>query len=115
MQDRTIYRITTAIIVFVMIFSIFMMYSAEFAPLGFPVYFRTELVVAKVIGLIVLVAPGLPLRLKDAAYTGFAIVMVSAAVAHFSTGASIPRASEPLGFLAVLIASNVYLHRLRRA
>jgi len=114
MQDRMLYRITTAIIVAVMIFSLFMMYSSQFAPLGFPTYLRTELVVAKVIGLIVLVAPGLSLRVKDAAYTGFAIVLVSAAVAH-GVNDSLLRACEPLAFLAVLIASNVYLHRLHRA
>jgi hypothetical protein len=114
MRARTTYVITTAIIVFVMIFSIYKMYSPEFAHLGYPDYFRTELTVAKILGLIVLVVPGLPLRWKDAAYVGFGIVLISAAVSHLNTGDSIPRSCEPLGFLVVLIASNVYLHKQRQ-
>jgi hypothetical protein len=115
MTTRRLYVLTTAVIAAVMIFSIYMMYSSEFPHLGYPSYFRTELVVAKILGLVVLVTPGLPLRLKDAAYVGFAIVLVSAVVAHLSTGDSVPRSAEPLVFLAILATSNVCLHKLARS
>jgi hypothetical protein len=56
-----------------------------FQHLGFPPYFRFELAVAKFAGLIVLLAP-VSARLKEWAYCGFAITLVSALTAHFSVG-----------------------------
>ena len=56
-----------------------------FAHLGFPDYFRVQLSWAKLIGLVVLVAP-LPARLKEWAYAGFAFDLGSALIAHFAVG-----------------------------
>ena len=56
-----------------------------FTHLGFPAYFRVELSWAKFLGVIVLLAP-VPARLKEWAYAGFAIVLVSALIAHFALG-----------------------------
>ena len=56
-----------------------------FAHLGFPDYFRVELSWAKLIGVVVLLAP-VSVRLKEWAYAGFAITLVSALIAHFSLG-----------------------------
>jgi uncharacterized membrane protein YphA (DoxX/SURF4 family) len=60
--------------------------AAEFARLGFPAYFRVELSWVKLLGVVVLLAP-VPARLKEWAYAGFAITLVSALIAHFSLGA----------------------------
>jgi VIT1/CCC1 family predicted Fe2+/Mn2+ transporter len=57
--------------------------KAAFEHLGFPSYFRVELAFAKFIGVIVLLAP-VSLILKEWAYAGFTIVIVSAIVAHAS-------------------------------
>jgi hypothetical protein len=57
----------------------------QFTHLGFPPYFRVELSLAKLIGVVLLLAP-VPPRLKEWAYAGFAINLVSALVAHFSVG-----------------------------
>jgi DoxX-like protein len=59
--------------------------AEAFARLGFPDYFRVELAWAKLLGVAVLLAP-VPARLKEWAYAGFAIVLVSALIAHFSVG-----------------------------
>jgi len=59
--------------------------AAAFEHLGFPSYFRAELAFAKFIGIAVLLAP-VPARLKEWAYAGFAITLVSALIAHFSVG-----------------------------
>jgi len=59
--------------------------AAAFAHLGFPVYFRVELSWAKFLGIALLLAP-VPARLKEWAYAGFAITLVSALIAHFSLG-----------------------------
>jgi len=51
--------------------------------LGFPSYFRVELAWAKLLGVAALLAP-VPARLKEWAYAGFAINLVSALVAHIA-------------------------------
>jgi hypothetical protein len=59
--------------------------AQAFAHLGFPDYFRVELALAKLLGVILLLAP-VPARLKEWAYAGFAITLGSALIAHFSVG-----------------------------
>jgi hypothetical protein len=59
--------------------------AQEFTRLGFPGYFRIELSWAKILGIIVLLAPAPP-RLKEWAYAGFAITLASALIAHFALG-----------------------------
>jgi DoxX-like family len=59
--------------------------AQAFARLGFPDYFRVELSLAKLIGVAVLLAP-VRARLKEWAYAGFAINLISALVAHLSVG-----------------------------
>jgi len=59
--------------------------AAAFTHLGFPAYFRVELSWAKFIGIVLLLAP-VPARLKEWAYAGFAITLISALIAHFSVG-----------------------------
>jgi hypothetical protein len=60
--------------------------AGEFAHLGFPAYFRVELSWAKFAGLAVLLVPMAPARLKEWAYAGFAITLVSAIIAHLAVG-----------------------------
>jgi hypothetical protein len=59
--------------------------SDAFAHLGFPAYFRVEVSWAKLVGVLVLLAPA-PARLKEWAYAGFAIDLGSAIIAHLSVG-----------------------------
>jgi hypothetical protein len=59
--------------------------AESFTHLGFPAYFRIELACAKLIGVVLLLAP-VPARLKEWAYCGFAINLVSALIAHLSVG-----------------------------
>ncbi len=59
--------------------------AEAFAHLGFPDYFRVELAWAKLVGVTLLIAPAPP-RLKEWAYAGFAINLVSALIAHLSAG-----------------------------
>ena len=59
--------------------------AEAFTRLGFPDYFRVELAWAKVLGVVLLLAP-VPARLKEWAYAGFAITLGSALIAHFAVG-----------------------------
>jgi hypothetical protein len=59
--------------------------AQAFTHLGFPAYFRVELAWAKFLGIALILAP-VPARLKEWAYAGCAIVLVSALIAHFAVG-----------------------------
>jgi hypothetical protein len=59
--------------------------AQAFARLGFPNgAFRYELSLAKLVGVAVLLVPMMPARLKEWAYAGFAINLISAVIAHTS-------------------------------
>jgi DoxX-like family len=60
--------------------------AQAFTHLGFPGYFRVELSWAKLLGVVLLLAPPVPARLKEWAYAGFAINLASALIAHISVG-----------------------------
>ena len=59
--------------------------AEAFTHLGFPGYFRVELSWAKLLGVVLIVAP-VPARINEWAYAGFAINLASALIAHFSLG-----------------------------
>ena len=60
--------------------------AEAFTHLGFPAYFRIELSWAKFLAIAVLLVPPVPARLKEWAYAGFAITLVSALIAHLAVG-----------------------------
>jgi hypothetical protein len=82
-----------------------------FTRLGFPDYFRVELAWAKLLGIVLLLAP-VSARLKEWAYAGFAITLCSALIAHLAVGDG----AEAWGFAAgtgVLWGLSYFLwHRL---
>jgi hypothetical protein len=81
---KTGYWFVKGFISFFMLFSAYFSYSHAHGlqVLGFPDYFRIELVTAKVIGAVLLLIPSVPLRIKEWIYAGFIIAMVSALIAH---------------------------------
>lgn len=83
-NSTTLYWIAKGFISFFMLFSAWFSYShaKDLQLLGFPDYFRIELVTAKVIGAILLLIPQVPLRVKEWIYAGFCIAMISAFIAH---------------------------------
>ncbi|MFC0514278.1 DoxX family protein [Mucilaginibacter angelicae] len=83
-NKKTGYWFVRGFISFFMLFSAYFSYShaRDLQILGFPDYFRIELVTAKVIGAIVLLVPRVPVRIKEWVYAGFIIAMVSALIAH---------------------------------
>jgi len=83
-KHTTLYWIGKGFVIFFILFSAGFSYThaADLRKLGFPDYFRIELVTAKIIGAIVLLLPFTPVRVKEWVYTGFMIAMVSALTAH---------------------------------
>ena len=87
--------------------------AEAFTRLGFPAYFRVELAWAKLLGVVLLLAP-VPARLKEWAYAGFAINLASALIAHFSVGDG----PEAWGFAAgsgVLLGLSYFFWRRLQA
>src|SRR5207237_8835248 len=88
--------------------------KGAFTHLGYPSYFRIELTVAKALGVLALLVPGVPRKAKEFTYFGFGITLVSASIAHFSVGDPALFAIDPLLFLSALIASYaLFLNRIR--
>src|SRR5258706_9524695 len=111
-KDKTIYWITTGIIVFIMLFSMYKMYTPDYDRMNLPNYLRVELSIFKIAGLLVLLLPQFSINTKEWAYAGFGITLVSASVAHYCSGDALIRSLEPMIFLLVLAVSNFYIRKL---
>jgi len=83
-----------------------------FTHLGFPDYFRVELSWAKLLGIVLLLAP-VSARLKEWAYAGFAITLGSALIAHFSLGDGPPVWGWAAGTSVLLALSYFFWLRLQ--
>ncbi len=83
--------------------------AEAFAHLGFPAYFRVELAVAKLLGVLVLLAP-VPRLLKEWAYAGFTITVVSAFIAHTAVD-GVQTAVPPVVALLLLMLSYNAFHK----
>ncbi|MDB5119338.1 MAG: DoxX family protein [Sphingobacteriales bacterium] len=117
MKNKIIYWSTTGIISLMMLFSASQYFvnpevKAGIQHLGYPDYFRIELAIAKIIGALIIIIPLITIRVKEWAYAGFAIVCISASIAHLNSGDPVARAITPIIFLGILILSNLYLHKL---
>jgi hypothetical protein len=115
-RDKIIYWTTTGIIAGIMLLSAYYFcFNAEakgaFEQLGLPGYFRIELTVAKILGALALLIPMVPNRIKEFAYFGFAITVVSAIIAHFSSGDGITHIIDPSIVLTILVISYLYFHK----
>lgn len=113
------YWVTTALVGLMMLYSAYAYLTDAtmkqgFAHLGFPDYFRIELAIAKLIGVVLLLAP-VPPRWKEWAYAGFVIVFISAFVAHLASGDPLTNSVAPLIFLVLLLVSYFTYHKLLSA
>lgn len=106
---KTIYWITTVFVACIMTVSGVLAIThaprmmQALAHLGYPAYFSNLLGSAKLLGVCVLLVPGLP-RLKEWAYVGFGITILSASYSHLHSGDG-AMALEPLITFAALVLS----------
>jgi hypothetical protein len=115
-KDQIIYWGTTGIVFGIMLWSALNFafnpaMKGAFAHFGLPNWFRVELTVAKGLGAFALLLPAVPHRIKEFAYSGFAITLISASVAHLSSGDPI---LYPIGhsmFFISLVVSYLYYHK----
>jgi DoxX-like family len=124
-REKIIHRTTTGLVLAVMVFSIVNFVfndhfpfpngpEGAFAHLGLPEYFKIELTTAKILGVLALVIPAVPVKIKEFAYFGFGITLISASIAHYARGdakLSVAFVLDPLVFLALLVISYVYFEK----
>lgn len=80
--------------------------------LGYPEYFGNALVVFKILGVLVLVIPQVPKRLKEWAYAGFTFNFLFAAISHGAVDGINGQTFFPLVVLGVLLLSYRSYHQL---
>lgn len=85
------------------------------AHLGYPDYFRIELNILKVLGAIALILPMVPARIKEWAYFGLALTMISAFIGHAAVDGVNGQTFFPIVPLVILLVSYVYYHKLKPA
>jgi hypothetical protein len=91
--------------------------EGAFVHLGLPQYFKVELTTAKILGLLALLIPNIPFKIKEFAYFGFGITLISASIAHFARGdarLSVLFVIDPLVFLGILLVSYFYFEKSHR-
>jgi len=80
--------------------------------LGYPEYFGNALVVFKVLGVLALVIPKVPKRVKEWAYAGFTFDFIFASISHFAVDGIDFQSFFPLIFLVILGVSYFYNDKL---
>ncbi len=80
--------------------------------LGYPEYFGNALVVFKILGVLALVIPQIPKRVKEWAYAGFAFDFIFASISHGAVDGMNVQTIFPLFVLGILAVSYVYFHKL---
>src|SRR6476659_6562997 len=111
MARKIAYWVSTGLLSAMSLFAAFAYLSGSaqavegFAHVGYPQQLRILLGIAKLLGAITLLVPGLP-KLKEWAYAGFTFAWISASVAHYLAKDG-PKAFMPLVLLVLLAISYV--------
>jgi len=87
-------------------------FEQPFPHLGLPDYLRIELTIAKALAVLALLIRPVPRKVKEFAYFGFGITLISASIAHFSVGDSAIFVIDPLLFFGALIVSYLYFNKM---
>ncbi|MDR7131490.1 hypothetical protein J2X69_003854 [Algoriphagus sp. 4150] len=71
--------------------------------LGYPYYFPIMITCFKVLGIIAIVIPQIPIRIKEWAYAGFAIDLICASIGFIIVDGFIPHLLLPVTALTIVI------------
>jgi uncharacterized membrane protein YphA (DoxX/SURF4 family) len=80
--------------------------------LGYPDYFAYSVLTSKVLGVIALVYPSTPMRIKEWAYAGFSFVFIFAFISHAFVDQNPSYMLMPIVFLGILGVSYTYHHKI---
>lgn len=115
---KIIYWVTTGIICLFASTAIFMnskMAIDGTTHLGIPRWLGLEISIGQLIGLVLLIVPAVPARIKEWAYVGFGIMYLSAAVAHIAVGDPLNNTIMAIVFFGLLLVSYTSFHKLQKA
>lgn len=113
---KIIYWSSTAILsIFLLVSSYSYIFSKStiqgIKALGFPDFFRVELAVLKLIAALLLLLPFVSLQLKEWAYAGVGLFLITALVAHIQHKDSVLITVLLLLLMGTLIISNIFMHQ----
>lgn len=83
--------------------------------LGIPRWLGLEVSISQLIGLVLLIVPAVPARVKEWAYVGFGILYITAAIAHISMEDPIGNTIMAIAFFGLLLLSYTSFHKLQAA
>ncbi len=115
---KIIYWVTTSIICLFASTAIFM--NSEMAiegtkHVGIPRWLGLEISIGQLIGLVLLIVPAVPARIKEWAYVGFGILYISAVVAHVAINDPLGNTIMAIVFFGLLLVSYTSFHKLQKA
>lgn len=116
---KTIYWTSTILIsVFLLLSSYTYFFSKStiegVKALGFPDFFRIQLAILKIIAVVLLLVPLVPVQVKEWTYAGVGLFLITALVAHIKHKDSILIMFLLIILFVVLCVSNIYLHKSLR-
>ena len=80
--------------------------------LGYPQYFGNVLILFKILGVLALVIPKIPKRIKEWAYAGFAFDFIFSSIIHGAVDGLNFQTFFPLIVLAILMTSYISYHKI---
>lgn len=115
---KIIYWVTTGIICLFASSAIFM--NSEMAiegtkHVGIPRWLGLEISIGQLVGLVLLIVPAVPARVKEWAYVGFGILYISAVVAHVAINDPLGNTIMAIVFFGLLLVSYTSFHKLQKA
>jgi uncharacterized membrane protein len=119
-KAKITYWTSTTLISLMMLMSASMYFTspdvkAGFEHLGYPYYFRLELAIAKILGVLALLLPMIKGRFKEWAYFGFFVTFVSALIAHLTVGDPAAKWSGAVVAIVLLFISYFSYQKLETA
>lgn len=81
--------------------------------LGYPEYFGIALVVFKVLGVLALVIPKIPRRIKEWAYAGFAFDFIFATISLWAVDGFGGQTIFPMVFIVILVAAYISDYKIQ--
>ena len=117
-STKIIYWITTSIICLFASSAIFMnskMAIEGTTHLGIPRWLGLEVSIGQLIGLVLLIIPAVPARLKEWAYVGFGILYITATIAHIAVGDPFSNTIMAIVFFGLLLVSYTSFHKIQAA
>jgi hypothetical protein len=88
--------------------------NAGTKPLGYPDYFAYALIICKVLGVIAIILPKIPARIKEWAYAGLTFNLIFAILSHVVVDGNIGYIVLPVVVMALLAVSYLYNPQLQK-